>query len=310
MTGRAKLGVAGAAAGVALAIALCLGLQAGKDASPAPCPELKGSWFVRYLSDAKPYLDVAVSSTPGAAPLKSVTADLTGPAKTYPDIPLRYNAKDREWQAVCAFLPQPLAGGVWWVSRVRMTTVRGAWREYKADAPHSTYLHRHGDSGGKQQGSGRSEVWIGSFYATEQGSGQPLYTIQTFATQGGAQSNPVLQVYRAADPVAWIAVNDDPDVNQDYARLTMPLKPGARYYIRVDDRYGEGGHYCVQVSRSESPGHGAAAAKNPDSYEGDDSHEQAKPIKLEEVQSRSFSRRHGIWGDEDWLVFTVPPVVQ
>lgn len=294
-------------AALAMAAAIYFAGPPDEEVPPGSCPELKGSWFVRYLSDAKPYLDVAVSSPPGSLPLITVTADLSGPVKTYPNIPLKYNAREGEWQAICDFLPQPLAGGVWWVSRVKLKTAKGAWREYSAGNPLSTYLHRHGDSKGAQQGSVQSKVWIGSFYATERDSPHPLHTIHTFPAKGGTRSNPVLQVYEAADPVAWIAVNDDPDVNQDFARITMPLKPGARYYIRVDDRYGEGGHYCVQVSRSESPGHGAVATKEPDSYEGDDSHEQAKPIKLEEVQSRSFSRRHGIWGDEDWLVFTVPP---
>ena len=303
-----KLLASGAA--LALIISLSIIYYLGQDVdegSPGPCPELLGSWFVRYLSDPNPYLDVAISTPPGAAPVKSVTADLKSPGKAYTDITLKYNPQDREWQAICGFLPQPLAGGIWWVSRVRITMAQGSWREYQAGDPYSTYSYTSGGTGPVQQSLRKSKVWIGSFYATERGGPLPLYTIHTFAVRGQRDSNPVLQVYRESDQAAWIAVNDDPDVNQDYARITMPLRPGDTYYIRVDDRYHQGGHYGIKISKSAASGMLISAAEDPDQYEPDGEHGQAKRIRLDEAQSHTFSRRDNIWGDEDWLVFAAPP---
>ncbi len=271
---------------------------------PTASPGLKGSWFVRYLSDPNPYLDVEVEAPPGVH-LARVTADLSGPEKAYRDLPLKYNAKDSEWQTVCKFLPAKLAGGVWWVSRVRLSTRDGRWFEYTAAAPHGTYLLASGDARGATHGV-RTPIWIGSFYATDDSSTSPVYYIHTFPTRGGTRSNPVLQVYAATDPVRWIAINDDPDVNQDYARVAMPLTPGETYYIRVDDRYRQRGHYAVVVSRSASPPAPVGPGRDPDRYEPDDDHRRARPISVGQVQVRSFSGRQGIWGDQDWLELKVP----
>ena len=77
-------------------------------------PQLDGTWFVRYASDSSPYLDVAFR---GKQPT-SVAVVLRGPGGFAEDLPLTWNSKDREWQIV-PDLPDPLPGGVWWVSEVR-----------------------------------------------------------------------------------------------------------------------------------------------------------------------------------------------
>lgn len=277
------------------------------EVSPLPptAPRLEGSWFVRYLSDPNAYLDVAAKAPPGDR-IARVTAELSGPDKKYPDLRLKYNTRDREWQIICGFLPAKLVGGVWWVSRVRISTAGGHWTAYSARTPHGTYRVDHGDTAGTRARGGSTRSWIGSFYARSQDASRPLFHVHTVPTQGGAPSNPVLQVYRASDPVRWFAINDDPDVNQDYARLALPLTPGETYYIRVDDRYHKLGHYAVAVTRSAAAPARPARAKAPDASEPDDDHRRARVISLGQVQARSFSRRGGIWGDQDWLKFSVP----
>jgi len=301
--------------GLLLLLGVCLAvwlLRPGQDpVPPAPSekakpggelPRLVGSWFVRYLSDPRAYLDVATDPPVGEG-LARVTAHLTGPKKTYPDIELKYNPVDGEWQMTRDPLPTPLTGGTWWVSQVGLFMADGRWVRYHADDPFGTYQVDHGGRGGSPVTGEISDTWIGSFYATEQDVERPRFTVHTFPAPGGKKSNPILQVYLPSDPVGWIAVNDDPDVDQDYARVTLPLTPGQTYLIRVDDRYHELGDYCLVVSRSAEvkvPGSAARAG------EGDDTHGQARPIKEGEVRCQAFSRREGVWGDEDWLKFQVP----
>lgn len=308
--------LAAALVAVAVVVLLALGGRAPdpRPGSPEPeagrsgAPRLVGSWFVRYLSDPKAYLDVALD-VPVGVELASVTANLTGPARTYPDIQLQYNPKDGEWQMPSDPLPTPLAGGTWWVSRVSITTKAGQWLRYHAEDPFGTYrLDRGGPRGAAASGQA-TPVWIGSFYATEPDPTRPRFTVHTFPAPGGDKSNPILQIYRPADPKRWIAVNDDPDVNQDYARVSLPLDPGKTYLIRVDDRYHELGDYCLQINRSpkpDKPGKAAPAGTHPG--EPDETHKAARPIKEGEVRCLTFGRRAGsTWGDEDWLAFSVPP---
>lgn len=274
--------------------------------STGALPRLVGSWFVRYASDPVAYLDVAVEA-PAGVKLSKVTAHLTGPGRTYPDIELRYNPKDDEWQLARDPLPTPLAGGTWWVSQVGLFLEDGRWLRYHADDPYGTYLVDRGARGGPTVKDEKSKVWIGSFYATEQDAERPHFTVHTFPAPGGKKSNPTLQIYRAGDPARWIAVNDDPDVNQDYARVSLPLTPGQTYLIRVDDRYHELGDYCLQVNRSATPsGEGRAAPAGTHPGEPDDEPGKARVLAQGEVRCLTFTPREGIWGDQDWLSFTAP----
>ncbi len=321
VTGKKTTLVFGALAALAAAAALYHWLPREADPTPNPrtgpaprrvqlgvpgvAPRLNNTWFVRYRSDPNAYLDVAAVA-PSGTELSRVTADLTGPRKVYRDLELKHNAREREWQLICGFLPRKLAGGVWWVSRVRLTTRDGRWAEYHAGAPHETYALDHGRHRQTTARDKKTRIWIGSFYATAAAAARPLYHVHTFPT-GGAPSNPVLQIYAAADRQRWIAVNDDPDVNQDYASVTLPLTPGRSYYIRVDDRYGQRGHYGVVVSRSTSPPTARPApGADPDQYEPDDDPGRASPLVPGKVQVRSFSGRKGIWGDQDWMLLRVP----
>ena len=295
----------------ALAVGLLLRYAWPRSQSSSVAPRLAGSWFVRYRSDPRAYLDVALEESPPGVVVARVTADLRGPQATYRDLQLAYNPGDREWQLICWFLPARLTGGVWWVSRVRITTAHGQWADYSARSPHATYHLSTGRGGAQASPAVKTRVWIGSFYATEEQPSRPLYHIQTFPIRGGGRSNPVLQVYRRADPVRWIAVNDDPDVNQDHAHITMPLVPGHSYYIRVDDRYGQRGDYAVLISRSPVTPPVLAPGPDPDPFEPDDHHHQARPLAVGQVQVRSFSRRSDtIWGDQDWMLFHVPGSAQ
>ena len=95
-------------------------------------PQLDGSWFVRYASDPSPYLDVAFRGTQPA----ECAVTLKGPRGFSEDLKLTWNTKDDEWQVVPSHLPDPLPGGIWWVSEVRATTKSGQAMVRSLGRPH------------------------------------------------------------------------------------------------------------------------------------------------------------------------------
>ena len=210
-------------------------------ATPGRLAELDGSWFVRYHSDPKPYLDVAFRD--GPRPTR-VTADLQGPEGSWQDLELAFNEAENEWQVVCSFLPQPLAGGPWFVSAVRAWG-QGSTVEYRSAAPWSPY---------EVVGAGAAGVEPGFFYASE--TGPLMWRIEAVLPQGGRPADPVLRVYRAGELRQWVAANDDWDVEQPYPAVVMPVEAGATYLIALSGVEDDSGHYAL---RAGPPSSGEAA---------------------------------------------------
>ena len=246
--------------------------------------ELDGSWFVRYASDPKPYLDVAFRGGPQPS---RVTVDLQGPERAWVDLELALNEGEGEWQVVCSFLPQPLAGGPWFVSAVRAW--HGAERtEYRSSAPWEPYAVWLGSE------SRASEVTPGFFYATEPG---PLpWRIETMRPPEGRVADPILRVYREGELRRWVAANDDPDVDQPYPSVVLPVEPGGTYLIALSGAEDDGGDYLLRA------GPAAEAAGPP----ADALPRERSPAASQLPPStwvRGTLGREGV----DWYRVTVPP---
>jgi len=276
-----------------------LGCEGKRVVDDSTFPRVTGAWFVRYASDPNPYLDVAVADETGIG-IKRVVADLKGPRKTYQHLDLAYNRADREWQKVCDFLPPKLEGGLWWVSRIKVEADSGSWAEYTAAEPYSAYRFTFGDTRGNRAEKQNSRVWIGAFYATEEGA--PIYYISTLPVKGKKKIDPVMYLYRADDPLHWIAISDDPDVEVVYPRIALPLTPGETVYIRIESLRRDVGEYAVVVNDTGFVTEAAAGITAPDIYEPNNDYRRATKISLGERQNHSLSTNDEI----DWLVLAVP----
>ncbi len=228
-------------------LGLLLGCSGPSELAERPAAErlaeLDGSWFVRYHSDSKPYLDVAFRE--GAQPTR-VTADLQGPARSWTDLELVHNEAEGEWQVVCSFLPQPFAGGPWFVSAVRAWGPGGAV-EYRSAAPWEPYAVTVGSE------SRGTRIEPGFFYASE--AGPLMWRIEALRPEGGAPADPILRVYREGELRRWVAANDDWDVEQPYPAVVMPVEPGATYLIALSGAEDDAGRYAL---RAGPPGAGVA----------------------------------------------------
>ncbi len=266
-------------------------------------PQLSGTWFVKYESDPNAYLDVAMLDGSDSG-LKSVKADLRGPQRTYKDVELTFNPDDQEWQKVCDFLPEKLPGGIWWISRIKATAGDGSWSEFSAPNPYSGYRFDFFEAGGALEKNRKSEVWIGAFYAREEGD--RVYFFETFPLRAGDRIDLVMLIYAAGDPAHWIAISDDPDVEEVHPRLAVPLTPGKTYFIRVLSVCGDTGRYSIRMSDT---GFGPAPASGepaPSQNEPNNNHASASRISSGETQHHSLQTGPDGRPDEDWFVFTVP----
>lgn len=281
---------------------------------PGPTPpvyELDGSWFVRYASDPKPYLDVAFRGD--QRPVR-VTATLQGPGRAWPDLELSWNARDAEWQIVCTFLPDPLPGGWWFVSAVTAFDAGGEATAWRSKAPSTPY-------GG--------DVQPGFYYAAE--SGSLRWRVETFAAEA-PHADPILRVVRADAPHRWVAANDDWDVGQPWAAVTFPVEPGASYLVRVYGEDDDAGHYAIRaapegaaaprVSEGAAPPgafEGAAAPKVSEDAAAPKVSEGAAPRPVPRsapdagerpadalTLSPNVALRGELAGDVDWFRFDVP----
>ncbi|MCO4773145.1 MAG: hypothetical protein KDA24_24130 [Deltaproteobacteria bacterium] len=256
-------------------------------------PQLDGTWFVRYVSDPSPYLDVAFR---GKQP-KTVEVVLQGPNGYRGDLPLTWNGKDREWQIVPS-LPDPLPGGVWWVSEVRATADGKAMR-WAADSPQTLYTRT---IDGQQATT--AEAGPGFFYASEAGPNR--VRIETMAPVGGRSGDPILAVYRDGDLTRWIAASDDYDVEEPYPTILMPTEPGVTYLIRVSGADDDAGDYAVRVVPEATPRMAAPTivGATPDAHEPDQAPEKATTLELGTVLHRSLGGTRGT--DVDWMRFVAP----
>ncbi len=305
MNHRAKPAFLIIALAITIVIALVLwrlgnkGHKAQIGAADIPC--VTGAWFVQYLSDPNPYLDVEIAGM-DASKLLRVTADLTGPQRTFFDIALSYNPKDGEWQKVCDFLDQKLSGGLWWVSRIEAIAKSGKRCEYVAENPQGRYLSQCVSSDGTEYDLTENHLLIGAFYATEKD--ESIYRITTYPLDGEEPIDPIMYVYRADDPKHWFALSDDPDVEEIYPKIALPLTPGEDYLIRVLSLRGDAGSYGIFISGKDFETESVKKVQSPDSYEPDNTFQQAKPITLLEAQSRTLSPFDGAMADVDWIRFT------
>lgn len=260
-------------------------------------PQLDGSWFVRYASDPSPYLDVAFRGTQPA----ECAVTLKGPRGFSEDLKLTWNTKDDEWQVVPSHLPDPLPGGIWWVSEVRATTKSGQVMVWSSERPDRLYTRT---VDGKQPTT--AEAGPGFFYSPE--DGPVRVRIETMAPKGGKPGDPILSVYRADAPDRWLAAADDYDVEQPYPTILMPVQPGDSYLIRVSGAEDDAGTYAIRVvpesePRMAPPG---VLGATPDLHEPDQEPQDATKLPLGTVLHRSLGGMPGT--DVDWMRFDVPGV--
>lgn len=242
--------------------------------TPTPTPvawELDGSWFVRYASDPKPYLDVAFRE--GQVPAR-VTATLAGPGVVHRDLELTWNAGEGEWQVVGTFLPDPLPGGWWWVSLVTAWDAAGHATTWASPAPWTAY-----DRGGEP----------GFFYAPEAGD---RWRVETSGPAGGA--DPVVHVFRD-DGTTWVAANDDWDVGKPWAGVSWPVQPASTYLVRVTGEKDDSGAYRIWAGPEGCTPDDALGA--PDAGET-----AATAIEL----PACVLLRQELSGDVDWFRVVVP----
>jgi hypothetical protein len=261
-------------------------------------PQLQGSWFVRYASDPKPYLDVAFEQKPGGK-IKTVKATLQGPSKRYPDIGLQYNSAEKEWQKVCDFLPQPLAGGIWWVSEIMATTQTGAKIHYKAESHHKKYRMTIRNADGAKIRESQTDHEPGAFYSTE--AGAPIYTILTRPEKGKPEIDLAMYVYLAPDTDHWIAYNDDPDVKEIYPQISMPLLSGQKYYIRITNKDENGGPYSILFRIDARKLQPKSNATGSSTFASNNSSVLAKKLELNELENHTLTSN-----EEDWFVLSLP----
>jgi hypothetical protein len=255
--------------------------------------QLQDAWLVRYASDPNVYLDISFEGDPES--IRSVTVEVQGPSKAYPDISLHYDPAEKEWQRVCDFLPKTLAGGIWWIRSIRAVTDQGEL-SYKADRPTGTYQRV-----GAHESTHLSPVEAGVFYVTKTGS--PLYYIETFAPEGAPPPDTNIRVFSSIDSAKLLAINEDYDVEDPTAKLVLPLRAKTPILIQV---YGAGisGAYGIRISETGFSGIIEGKAEFPDRYESDNAPSLAKPLRLGEIQLHSISDTDGPQGDEDWFLFT------
>lgn len=256
-------------------------------------PQLDGTWFVRYASDSSPYLDVAFR---GKQPT-SVAVVLRGPGGFAEDLPLTWNSKDREWQIV-PDLPDPLPGGVWWVSEVRAQAGSSALK-WTAKAANRLYTRT---TDGQQPTT--SEAGPGFFYSPE--AGPHRVRIETMAPAGGRRGDPILAVFKGADPTRWIAASDDYDVEEPYPTILMPVTPGATYLIRVSGAEDDSGDYAVRVVPESTPRMQPPelVGATPDAHEPDQEPDGATKLPIGTILHRSLGGTPGT--DVDWMRFVAP----
>ncbi len=266
-------------------------------------PRLVESWLVHYASQSHPFLDVETKDDTGSGILE-VVIDLTGPNRTYPDLPLKYLPEEGEWRLGAKFFPRPMEGGLWFVSRVRIKANDGSRTDYKAEDPYDTFRCDFSTAGGAETKNRLTPCRVGVLYVTEPGS--PLFYLQTSASHDGQDVMPVMEVYSENDLERWIAVNAEPEMKCHYPRLAMPLSPGKTYYIRINGDFSEDGHYSIVIGDAGFIDIKTKKASLPDSYEPDDSPSAATPLKPGEVQNHSLVRQPNKQRDVDWFVFTVP----
>ncbi len=263
-------------------------------------PALEGAWFVRYLSDPRPYLDVAFDRAADAR-VEGVVADLQGPGTLYSDLELTFNPEDREWQVICDFLPQPLAAGEWWISRLQVTHDGGRQTEFVADDPRGGY--RWSQAGEDGEGpTGDSEGWLGPFFVPA--AGETMAHVGTHAVAGGGELDTTLAVYDAADPTRWIAFSDDPDVEDAAAKIALPVEPGRRYLVAVDS-VGEPGPYGISLSLGATPADRIDVPLQT-ARDAADIWRWAEPLIPGEPQRHEAGDGDDPGSDRDWFSFTVP----
>jgi len=260
---------------------------------------LEGAWFVRYLSDSRPYLDVAFD--PDDDPrVERVVADLTGPEATYPDLELAFNPDDREWQIVCDFLPQPLAAGNWWISRLRVLHDGDQWVEFAAPDPRHGY-HWKRTSGGPLA-TGESDAWQGPFHVPKQG--RINAQVATFRLQDLADIDTAVSVYHPNHLDRWIAFGDDPDVEDPSAKVTLPVEPGETYLVAVDG-VGERGEYGIAVTLG-GPLEAGVLAPLRTSPDAPEVARDATTLLVGVPQRHRIGDGPDPGSDRDWFRFTVP----
>ena len=269
---------------------------AGAGAAPA----LEGSWFVRYLSDPRPYLDVAFEEADDDQ-VERVVVDLQGPDALYPDLELAFNEGDREWQLVCDFLPQPLAAGVWWISRLRVAHDGDRWTEFTAPDPQGGYRWTQGDADAPDA-VGNSQGWLGPFYVPA--ARDPMAHVGTFAVGEDTGLDTTIAVYPASDPTRWLAFADDPDVEDPAAKVSLPVEPGATYLVAVET-VGEPGPYGITLSIDEPLADTIAIPLQA----GADAHDVwrwATVLDPAVPQRQLAGDGTEPRSDRDWFTFTVP----
>ena len=272
----------------------------GGGAGARAAPALEGSWFVRYLSDPRPYLDVAFEEDDDDR-VERVVADLQGPDALYPDLELAFNEDDREWQLVCDFLPQPLASGVWWISRLQVTHDDDRVTEFTAPDPQGVYRWTQGDADAPDA-AGNSEGWLGPFYVPA--VRDPMAHVGTFAVGGDGGLDTTIAVYRASDPTRWLAFADDPDVEDPAAKVSLPVEPGETYLVAVDT-VGEPGPYGINLSIDE-PLNDTVAIPLQTGADARDIWRWATTLEPGNPQRQMAGDGPNPRSDRDWYTFTVP----
>lgn len=257
-------------------------------------PQLDGSWFVLYASDPKPYLDVAFR---GRHP-DTVQVVLSGPEDHKETLGLTWNPQDEEWQVVPTHLPDPLPGGVWWVSEVQATS-RSGISQWIATSPSSPYVRTVNG-----QNPTSVEPTPGFFYSPE--PGVVRVRIESRAPRGGTRGDPVMAVFADGQFDQWVAANDDYDVQQPYPTIVMPVQPGATYFVRVTGAEDDSGHYAIRVVPESHPRvrPPEVLGKIPDAYEADETPRDAKIVPLETWIHRSLGGTP--LPDVDWIRFVAP----
>ncbi len=272
--------------------------------------KLIGSWFVHYSKEPYARLDVTFDDQTNSG-IASAIADLSGPSHVYKEIELAHKPWETEWEneygTECKFLPSTPEGGIWWVSRVKVTASDGSWSEYYADNPYGSFRHDYQAANGTSGQRLESNAWIGALYITETDSPHPLVYINTFPSEEAYKVDMTMRIYRVGDTQRWIATNDEPDAQNFFPRIAIPLIPGEQYYIHLNSRQSQPGPYSIVISNSSfQSGSTQTTPHQPDSYEIDDTPEQASPIALNEIQRRTIASDNGRSGDVDWLLFTFP----
>ena len=277
------------------------GRGTGVDGDDGPPVTLEGTWFVRYLSDPRPYLDVAFDEGDDSR-VERLVADLQGPEAAYEDLELAFNPDDREWQIVCDFLPQPLAPGDWWISRLRVLHDGDRWTEFSAPDPREGYRWSRIVDGAPVAG-GEADAWLGPFHVPR--SGPLMAHVGTFSVDDSVDLDTTITVYHASDPERWRAFGDDPDVEDPAAKVSLPVEPGASYLVAVDN-VGEPGPYAILLTfRGESmPASLVYPVREAD--DAGDRWELAVELRPDAAQTHRSGDGPEAGSDRDWFRFTVP----